>query len=228
MTPEEYVELFQKGQKVKVKGLFGRVLHGFSNSNFESLSENSERRIVMMLGVDGLEKILGKSGYEILIELGYLPEIIKTQVELGIKFKLFLTPSFGGFKLANWDNVIEMVSIAYFYAGPRLRAVLPQLKKLEYSQIETLLGYSLGKVFKNGRGDSRFMTYNRYMKAEPTVGNARAFLYHSCFLYELFTGNGYTKLHGNGQRGIKEYVGRNCGLDVFSRHQLVDLNVVLP
>ena len=47
------------------------------------MSPDPVRKTVFMVGPDGLEAMLGKSGYEILIQLGYLASYIKEQIASG-------------------------------------------------------------------------------------------------------------------------------------------------
>jgi hypothetical protein len=227
MTPQKYFELLKVGNPTKVTGLCGRVLRGKHEKDFGSLSDDPNRRLVMLMGSDGLKRLIGKSGYEILIELGYMPDFIRVRLEQGTRFKLFVTPMYPGFKLATWENIVEYLSLIYPRAGAKIRQVLPELTKFSYAQIEKLAGYSLAEVFENGKADPRFMTNRRFLKSDGSVAAARAFLYHTCYLYELFSGNGYTKLY-NGRRGIREYITLNSGLEVFLRHELLDIEVRLP
>ena len=77
-TPAGYIEAFRNGAGVpsgqSLEGLCGRVCRGKNASDFLGLAELSgERKVVFMLGADGLEMVLQKHvlPLDILLNLGY-------------------------------------------------------------------------------------------------------------------------------------------------------------
>ena len=77
MQLNEFEQLFNKGQRKLVSGLCGRIIRGKKTEDFTTLTDDPLRKIVMLMGSDGLENILGKTGYEMLTEIGYEKSYIK-------------------------------------------------------------------------------------------------------------------------------------------------------
>jgi hypothetical protein len=74
-TVKDYINVLKSGETGTVKGLCGRILRGVSDSDFESLTNDPvNRRVVFPTDETGLESLLGKSGYEMLITIGYPPD----------------------------------------------------------------------------------------------------------------------------------------------------------
>ncbi len=44
----------------------------------------------MLMGEDGLEQILGKTGYEALISIGYMLDYIEYKIKSGFQFKIVI------------------------------------------------------------------------------------------------------------------------------------------
>ena len=83
MNVDEYKKLFLDGKKNKIPitGLCGRIIRGKSPDDFLTLTDDPNRDIIMLMGGDGLEQILGKTGYEALINIGYMEDYIEYKVK---------------------------------------------------------------------------------------------------------------------------------------------------
>ncbi|HLD75813.1 MAG TPA: hypothetical protein VI874_02250, partial [Candidatus Norongarragalinales archaeon] len=64
MELTRYRELFESGASVQkpVSGLCGRIIRGKKAGDFETLTDDPDRKLVMLMGPDGLETLLGKTG----------------------------------------------------------------------------------------------------------------------------------------------------------------------
>lgn len=193
MKIEEYAELVRTGQTTQkqVTGICGRIIRGKKPADFATLTDDPDRKIVMLVDPDGLAKLLGKTGYEMLIEIGYQPDYLEHKVKEGNQFKLAVFPEGGAAQLATWDNVFAMVELVYpdITFSPEIRN---GLKKQSFTQIENLAGYKFLDIEKVGKNDPRFMTYNRFKRSSHDLAACRSFLYFAVHLREQFSGDGWT------------------------------------
>ena len=71
--------------------LYGRVLKGRGPADFTSLSNDGNRRIVFVTDEDGLRQMVGKTGYQMLVAIGWTPAYIQEMaIDAGFSFKLVL------------------------------------------------------------------------------------------------------------------------------------------
>ncbi|MCK4383456.1 MAG: hypothetical protein KAW66_09210 [Candidatus Lokiarchaeota archaeon] len=115
MNLVDYKDLFVEGKKttLPITGICGRILRGKSPKDFETLTDDPDRKLIMLMGGDGLERILGKSGYEALITIGYMLDYIEYKIKSGFQFKLVIFNEGEIAKLATWDNVAHIISEIY-------------------------------------------------------------------------------------------------------------------
>ncbi len=81
------------------------------------LAEDEQRKVVMVMGPHGLQQLLGASGYEAFVKIGYTPEYIARNLGLGRNFKLVLFDKPPELRVATWRVAVEVVSAHY----PELR-----------------------------------------------------------------------------------------------------------
>jgi nicotinamidase-related amidase len=230
MQISEFVQALYGGTRPSsnVTGLAGRIIRGTKPADFETLSDDPTRKLVMLMGPDGLQKLIGKTGYEMLIEIGYEKDYIIRKVrDEGCKFKLVVFGEGGPAKFATWGNVVDAVSVVYPDIAPKLRKRLSELQSTTFDAIERVAGFDFSAVDAVGPTDLRYMTTERFRAAAGTLVDARAFLYFTVHLRELYTGNGYTQT-ANGQRGMMEYIVPNLPLDQLGEYEIVDLDIQLP
>ena len=229
MKLDAYVDLLRSGKYSgqKVSGLCGRIIRGKAPRDFETLTDDPERKIVMLVDPDGLQGLLGKTGYDMLITVGYEPGYLEHKVQEGNRFKLVVFPEGGAAQLATWDNMFRLVREAY----PDISRFLDQnedlLKKIPFSEIEKLAGYAFLDVEKVGKQDSRFMTYERLLSSRGSLVDIRAFLYFTVHLREQYAGDGWTYT-ASGEKGVLEYIILNKPLVELGEHRLVDIDVHIP
>jgi len=86
-----------------------RILRGVSDKDFETMTDTPEvRRIIQLAPLSG-SGMFGKSGYDMLLQIGYDPKSIEGYVRAGKKFKMVifeLGPD-SPVKRATWVNVTE-------------------------------------------------------------------------------------------------------------------------
>lgn len=227
MKIKEYAKLF-RGQAISgVEGLCGRIIRGKKSDDFKTLTDDPDRKLVMLMGPDGLEKLLGKNGHDMLVEIGYEAEYIKHKVKEGNQFKLVVFREGGAAKLATWKNVVEVVAEVYPDIAHKLYQNLDDMENTSFAKIERMAGFDFDEIDKKGKSDSRFMTYERFQKCTGTLVEARAFLYFTIHLRELFSGDGYTYTY-DGRRGLKEYIVANKPIADLGENEVIDIDVKIP
>lgn len=230
-----FVEAFKSAspasniQIKKINNIAGRVVRGKTSTDFKTLSNDPNRLVVMLLDADGLNEMIGRSGYEILKMLGYSQtDIEKYVVDEGLQFKLIITEPNNHILLATWDNIPEIVFQAYrdsrgdAYArdlSQKVSQALPFLKKEPLGDLEAVAGYKFSSIQES---DPRYMTVERYMASKGSAVDTRAFLFHTLQLRDEYIGNGYTT------GGVKEYFAANIPLVSLGNYEIIDLNIRLP
>jgi len=217
---KSYCQAFLSGQEAKVEGLCGRILRGKQPADFATLTNDPQRKIVMLMGSDGLQLVLGKPGYEMLSSIGYTNEQVTHLTESGHVFKLAVFEQTSDFPPASWENVLKLTGAVYPGAETDLQAQLPQLKRMSFEEIQAISGYQYASV--KDLADPRYMTYERYMQSDRGLATTRAFLYYTLQLRELYRGDGYTYLP-DGRRGLSEYCTKNVPIEAFGRFELIEL-----
>jgi nicotinamidase-related amidase len=200
---------------------------GKKPEDFLTLTDDPSRKIVMLVGPDGLESLLGKTGYEMLVTIGYQPDYLRHKVEEGNRFKLVVFPEGGPAKAATWDNVIDLVCDIYPAAAAMVRRHRVGLKQFSFAEIEQDAGFVFLDVEKAGPSDPKYMTYERLLDSRGDLADVRAFLYFTVHLREQFSGDGYT-YDDKGNRGVMEYIVPNKPLTALGPHEIFTLDVRLP
>ena len=203
--------------------LCGRVLRGKTEADFALLSPDPDRRIVFLTGGAGLIQFIGKGTEEILFLVGYSADDIRRWMyEEQNQFKLFVGLEGGSLQRATWRNTVGMACRLY----PEVRHLLDQqadsLASAPFNTIEKLAGYSFAEVDQNGLDDPRYMSVERFAASRGGLLEARAFLYHTLQLRELFSGDGFTRT-SDGVPGVSEYIAPNIPLTSLGDYRLIDL-----
>jgi nicotinamidase-related amidase len=227
MSVETYVQHFKAGTTPSdsVSGLAARIIRGTEPEDFLTFTDDAERKLVMFMGPDGLESMLGKDGYDMLVTIGYEPDYLRHKVEQGNEFKLVVLEE-GTAKLATWDNTLDIVGEVYPDIAQLLERHRDALKNTSFEEIEKAAGYQFLDVEKIGKVDSRFMTHERLRESAGSLADVRAFLYFTVHLRELYRGDGFTD--ENGSRGPMEYIAPNIAIADSGKHAVVDLDIQLP
>jgi len=228
MELEEYKRLFMEGKKATapVDGLCGRILRGTKPEDFDTLTDDPNRIVIMLIGGDGLGDLLGKSGYESLIHIGYAKDYIEYKIEQGNAFKIVVFKESDSTLLATWDNVARLCDDIYPDVSGKIHACLPDLKTTAFSTIQILADFSFEEAERAGIDNPNYMSYDRFKKSEGTLIDVRAFLYHTLHFRILYSGDGYT-YDEDGNRGLMEYIAPNKKLIELGEHRLIDMEIEL-
>jgi hypothetical protein len=224
----QYAEWFILGATgVKpFQGICGRVLKGTCAEDFDILSPDANRRIVLLLDAEGLRRLLGLSGWEVLMCIGHGQERTLERIKEGMKYKLALFPSRYA-KLGTWDNMLDMVAAEYPQIAQMVNAQREALKTTPYAQIEQMALEPFFVSSQMGEASPLFMTKERLLQTDGSLTAVRAFLYHTVHLYELYSGDGWTYSE-DGKRGAQEFMVPNLRLSEMGMHRLLDLEVTPP
>jgi len=233
----EYIDMFMKTIELQAKPVFtlppdlvcGRLIRGREEKDFETLTCDPGRDTVFMVASEGLNAFLGKTPYQMLVEIGYGLDYIREKVESGHTFRLVMFPASirtGCVRRATWDGVMDMVRFQYPAIAPKVAAVIDQLRGTSWEDIvKQSGGLDFGKITAN---HADFMTAGRLAEREGNLVNVRAFLYHIMQLRELYSGDGYTKT-ADGARGVPEYLAANVPLKSLGPScRVLKLKVELP
>jgi hypothetical protein len=215
-----------KGKKTRVRGLYARLVRSKCKTPVV-LAEERDRRVTMVMGPSGVERLLGKSGFCMLIELGHTAEYIEREVSAGTKFSLVVFRRQKGMAAATWTNILKSVQQYYPEVKHLVAAAAKQLKRNSFAHWQEKAGYSFAEIHAKGPGDPRFMTVARLLESKGDALAVRRFLYHTIRLTELFSGDGYT-WREDGTRGVREYVVENKVIACLGEQVTVELHVHFP
>ncbi len=73
MDLETYMKCFVNQEECELtsENIMGKITRGKIPKDFRTLTHDPDRKIVMLMGADGLESLLGNSGQDLLVEIGY-------------------------------------------------------------------------------------------------------------------------------------------------------------
>jgi hypothetical protein len=192
-----------------------------------SLTEDFDRRVVMIMGPSGLHRLLGLSGFQMLHQVGHSDAYIARQLQAGSHFSLVVFPRpCERMRIATWTNAVALIAQQYPEVEVPVRAALRELRSRPIAHFERQAGFSFSEVDANGASDARFMTVPRLLASDLSPVSVRRFLFHTTRLNELYTGDGYTRT-SSGMRGVREYILANHELSDME-HIVVQLRIELP
>jgi len=223
-TVEGYAEAFRRGEATLVEGLCGRILRGKTVGDFHTLSDDPNRKLVMLIGPDALSQFIGQPGLDMLLNIGYTHEYIAQKIAQGTQFKLAILPESDQALSATWANTINLVATIYPEASSALHTHHYQLANTDFTTIEAMAEYSFTDVDAVGPSHPNYMTYERFLRSPQDLVSTRAFLFFTVYLKELFARDGFTYTP-EGRRGLAEYIALNQPLSSFSNHALLELKV---
>jgi len=197
---EAFARCFGRGERCApppLAGVCGRVLRGLREEDFRALSDDPARKVVFMLDGEALGDLLGRTGAEVLAQIGYAPDEVGALTARGVRFRLAMVPQIAMAR-ATWDALLDLVAAAYPEWGDRVRAARETLKTLPYAQI---------------------------MAAGGEAAEVRAFLERTLHVNPLFAGDGFTRR--DGRAVYAEYACRNRPLSDFADRCLSEFPVVV-
>ena len=227
-----YERAFTTGTKPgTLAGLQGRFIR-MAKGVPDSLTDDPDRRIVFLVDSQTLGNLVGLSGYQVCMAVGWDPDYTRGKVNAGYRFALAVFPE-TGCKLGTWDHMLDAVVSMYPEIGQKLGAHRPALRGMtpaSLRQMEQRLGYTLLSVDQAPgakKTDPRYMTIDRYRAAADTAENARAFLYFTVHLKEQYQGDGFTRT-AQGQRGVEEYIMPARPMADLGEHVVLPIDVQIP
>lgn len=208
-TLDDFTRAFEAGRASPVEGLVGRVLKGRQDADFLRLSHDRDRRVVYVMGPDGLASLLGLEAAEVLARIGYRPDYVAAKRAQGFRFELLVFPARADVVPATWDHLPGLVEDAYPGLGPHVEAHLPVLTTTTFADLVAAAGdYPWHAVRDTGRDHPDFYGVSRYTGAHKEAWQTRAFLYCELRLTDLYAGDGYTRTPDGG-RGLSEWATAN-------------------
>lgn len=196
---EAFARRFGHGERCApppLAGVCGRVLRGLRDEDFRTLSDDPARRVVFMLDVQALGDLLGRTGAEVLAQIGYAPQEVRALTARSVRFKLVMVPQVAMAR-ATWDALLDLVAAAYPEWADRIRAARATLKALPYAQVVA------------GGGQA---------------AEVRGFLERALHVSPLFAGDGFTRR--DGRAVYAEYACRNRPLTEFADWCLIEFPVI--
>ena len=212
------------------RGCYGRIVRTRADRPW-ILAEEPERRAVMVMGPGALGSLIGKSGYEMVVQVGHTEEYIAAKLAKGYKYHVvvFTRPP-DQMQLATWTNTLALAATLYPQAAPLFKASARALKTTPYAAFEKAAGFPLSEADANGPADPRYMTLERLLASgsgSDVALQVRRFLFHALRLSELYSGDGYARTH-KGERGVREYIMANRTLSDLPDSRSLELEVLLP
>lgn len=206
---------------------YGRILRGRTPDDFRTLTDLPERKLVMVMGRDGLAQLAGKTGWQCLQLIGYRMEYIVHKLAAGYQFKLATWLGSSLSTVATWNRVAAVVSATYPETTKAWRQHLPTLEHTAFTEWHRQSGFDWSVVDEAGRSHPQFVTIERFVASRQTALDLRAFLYFTVQLRDLFSGTGHTVTE-DGHDGVKEYIIPTAPLASLANCQLTDLRVCQP
>lgn len=225
-TPQDYVRILrcpEKAGKVQVRGLVGRVLKGKNDEDFDTLSNDPARKLIFLMGSDGLAELVGLDNDRVLVKIGYTADYIERLKKEGYRFKLVVFKSEGDDgRLATWDNVAELAEKLYPSIASKIRSAIPRLKNSSFSEIEAQAPSRFSAVDKAGKNHPDYIDEARLERSEGELWEVRGFLFYRARLMDLYAGDGFTR-DADGKKGLNEYITSNKPLKELPSAVVTDL-----
>lgn len=225
-TPDEYLAIFAGRRPLPhaLAGVCGRVIRVAERERPEYLSYPYTKRLAWVVGPDALAAMVGRSGLQILLELGTRPDRIAGNLNAGMRWVLAIFPEVRCAR-ATWGGLFGIIETHFPSGmGGRLRRWADAL-----AEGPTLL--DAGQKARSGSPQVRedpahpdHMTPERYLAAADTPANAWLFLWHSVGVNDLYTGTGFSR-GADGGRGHTEYLAPNVRVAELGDLALIELDV---
>ena len=234
----------------RTRGRYGRIIRLHPTMNVPALTEEVDRRVVMVMGPSGLKSIADKPALTMLSSIGYTNAYVERKLAEGFTFHLLTFPkpsspkkggkqasnskkSSGGkqptgthreLAIATWKNTLAAISAAYPEIAHLVKIHAKELKRTSFGSFEEQAGFSFATVDKLGASDPRFMNLSRLLQSPGSACDLRRFLYHVTRLSELYNGDGRTRTE-EGKPGVREYIMANRPLTELGQYELTALHL---
>ncbi|MDC0980290.1 hypothetical protein OAQ84_01000 [Bdellovibrionales bacterium] len=202
--------------------VFGRIIRGKSDADFITLSDDPNRKIVMVMDTEGLESISDSNNGSILEQVGYTRDYISELRSQGTIFKLMVFEKQEDVIVADWSGLRKILSDIYSEDLVKIFDKFRQkLENLSFEEIEDQGTMEFKSVYNAGPSSPLYVN-SENINSDSSLWQFRAFLYMELRLTELFAGNGFTKTEEAGQ-GLREYFVINRPINLFENSMLLEL-----
>jgi hypothetical protein len=226
-TVPQFVETFGNGEPVTVSRLCGRVIRGKRPEDFETLTNDPTRKVVLIMGPDGLQQMVRQpSGYAMLETIGYAKQHIAAKVSEGNAFKLAVFPEGNLARPATWSNMFAMLSKAYGMQH-NFEPYIPVLQRRTFEEITQDAPFDYHQVTSEGISNPHYMTPDRFAASRRTLRDVRDLAYFTGSMRQQFGGNAKV-LDEAGNETMDEYAVYNLPLAKLGEYALLDIDVSLP
>lgn len=221
---QKYLRAFLRGDDgYYVSEVYGRIART-SDEVPTLLAQEANRKLILIMGPSGLSSIVGESGYDALLKIGYTPDYIARNLARGMRFFLVVFQRPQNLRIATWKQTINAVANAYPAVAPLLHAALKELKSTSFAEFEQQAGFQFANLAAD---DRRFMTEQQLLNSDGSAQAVRRFLLNVLNFSDLFSGDGYTQTV-DGQRGVREYLLPNGPLQSLRNCQWLELRIEIP
>jgi len=228
MSPDQYLKVVSLGFNLSpppfVSGLCGRIIRGKTVQDFEKLSDDPNRLIVFLTDSNGLSKMFGKTGYEMLITVGHHPDHIAKQLAAGKSYKFVVFPESEA-QPATWDGLFKATQDVYPDLAGDLLNHSTKLRTSKYAEWELAANIKFADV--DDPAHPEYVSYQSYKTGSRDALALRRLMYHTLHIRELFRGDGFT-YDEQGRRGVREYLMPNKAIADIKGSVIQDLDVRLP
>lgn len=229
-TSRGYIDALSNGRRVELppgSALRGRIMRGKEAGEFQDLAADG-RRLVFIMGADGLSTLPGMPLLDALSTIGLMPDYVQGRLRQGFSFKLVVFQGGNAAPLATWDATLDQAMAHYPEVAPDIAAHRDALKATPFAAFaDRMRPYDLDEIDLGGPSHPAFMSRDRYLElpVDQRLGDPlalRRFLLHEVNLGPLFRGDGYTRLP-DGSRSIQEYVIPNGPIEGLREPVVVEL-----
>lgn len=238
MSPEEYIRLFETRTKAPaVEGICTRIIRVADADHRTSprrlSGDDSNRKIVFVSNAAASAKLLGKSGFECLLQIGYPEDWIRHDLlPPGPRHRNFEMTAFpaASCKPARWKEFLELVAAAYPEVQGDCEQYVDQLAALArsgdrgWAHFNSTLGFDMAA---QENGGAAYMSVRNYLESPRSLAHFRAFLAHTCYANRLFSGDGYT-YNDAGERQAEEFVMADAAVGDIKGAAFCAMDVVAP
>jgi hypothetical protein len=231
LDPYAYAEAFEAKRPVIIPrdaDLRGRILRGRTPEDFESLALDN-RRLVFIMGPDGLSQLPGRPLRHALADIGLMPDYVQARIHQGYQFKLLVFSGGDAAPLATWDNTLDLVAACYPELGADIDAHRQTLKQTPFAHFAAQLPENMDMIDAAGEAHPLYMSLESYLAIPEHIRRQdalalRRVLLHEVHLQPLFSGDGHT-LTPEGEKGLAEYLAPNTPTAHIEHTVMIDLSL---
>lgn len=201
-------------------------MRGKNPADFERLAFDG-RRLVFIMGPDGLSELPGVLLRSALGNIGLMPDYVEGRIKQGYQFKLLVFDGGHEAPPATWDNVLGLVQQVYPELADDVAAHRQTLKGTPFGEFAARMPEDMEMIDLAYEDHQLYLSLERYLQIpkeerlrDPLA--LRRVLLHEVHLGSLFDGSGYTRTP-DGRAGFAEYLVPNVPIAQLQDARVVDL-----